>query len=102
MSLTITESVESSRLSCRISAPIKKRAEDAAKLLGQSITAFTETALAEKAEDVFAKLGVIRLSERDFDLFVRTINADMEITPKMKQAAEEYKQFRRENPNSNW
>ena len=79
MSLTITESVESSRLSCRISAGIKKR-----------------------AEDVFAKLGVIRLSERDFDLFVRTINADMEITPKMKQAAEEYKQFRRENPNSNW
>ena len=102
MSLPIPKSVEIARLNCWISGPIKKRAEDAARMLGQSITTFTEMALAEKAEDVFARLGTIRLSERDFDLFVRTINSDMEITPKMKQAAEEYKQFRRDNPNSNW
>ena len=102
MSLCIKESVEIARLNCRISGPIKKRAEDAARMLGQSITTFTETALSEKAEDVFARLCTIRLSERDFELFVNTINSDTEPTPKLKQAAANYKRLRLENPESNW
>ena len=40
------------RLSCRIDPKIKQRAEDAALLLGQDLTAFTESALNEKAQAV--------------------------------------------------
>jgi uncharacterized protein (DUF1778 family) len=90
------------RINCRVSPSIKKRAEEAAEILGQSITAFTETALAEKAEEVFSRFGAIRLSERDFQRFVKAINAPPRPTTKLRKAAEEFKRLRAREPQSNW
>jgi uncharacterized protein (DUF1778 family) len=90
------------RVNCRVSASIKRRAEEAADILGQSITAFTETALAEKAEQVFSRFGAIRLSERDFQRFVKAINSPPQPTAKLRLAAAEYKKLRARNPESNW
>lgn len=90
------------RINCRVSASIKKRAEEAAEILGQSITAFTETALAEKSVDVFSHLGAIRLSERDFQQFVQAINGPARPTAKLRKAAAAYKRLRAQDPESNW
>ena len=93
---------DSSRINCRVSASIKKRAEEAADILGQSITAFTETALAERAEEVFSRFGAIRFSERDFRQFVKAINDPPHPTTKLRSAAGAYKKLRRRHPESNW
>jgi uncharacterized protein (DUF1778 family) len=52
------------RLSCRVSARIEIRAEEAAAVLGLSITGFTEAALADKAQAVLEQHERIILSER--------------------------------------
>lgn len=82
----------SARLSCRISPAIKRRAEEAASLLGQSITDFTEAALSEKAQTVFEQHERIVLSARDFERFVAAIQAEPEPpSPQLRAAVEEYK-----------
>ncbi len=88
----------SDRINCRISPAIKKQAEDAAHLLGQSITAFTETALAEKAQSVLAEQERIVLSEREFERFVEIINDPTPPTPALLRAAQEYKAARAAHP----
>ena len=90
------------RLNCRVSTSIKRRAEEAAGILGQSITAFAETALAEKAEQVFSRFGSIQLSERDFRLFLKTIAHPPPPTAKLRKAAAAYKKLRAQSPESNW
>ena len=90
------------RLNCRIGAPIKRRAEEAAAILGQSITSFTETALAEKSEQVFSRFGSIQFSERDFQRFLKAINHAPRPTAKLRKAAAEYKGLRSRHPESNW
>ncbi len=98
----LSQSSSHARLNCRVSASIKRRAEEAAQILGQSITAFAETALAEKAEEVLSRLEPIRLSERDFQRFVKAINKPDRPTAKLRTAAAEYKRVRTREPESNW
>ena len=90
------------RLNCRVNVNIKRRAEEAAQLLGQSITDFTEAALAQHAEEVLERINRIRLSNRDFDRFVETVSSAAPPTPALVRAAEEYKQYRADNPDGNW
>ena len=90
------------RLNCRVDAHIKQRAEEAARLLGQSITDFTELALAEKAEAVLSQHDRIVLSERDFARFVEILENPPAPTAKLREAAAAYKRFRSENPDGGW
>jgi uncharacterized protein (DUF1778 family) len=98
----LPESPTQTRINCRVSVAIKRRAEEAAGILGQSITAFTETALSEKAEEVFTRLGVVRLSDRDFEEFLRIINKPAQVTDALRKAATGYKRLRKADPGSNW
>lgn len=88
------------RLNCRVHSDIKKRAEEAALLLGQSITSFTEAALAEKAQAVLDQHDKITLSERDFARFVALIESPPP-TPALREAMAEYKKLKAENPDAN-
>jgi uncharacterized protein (DUF1778 family) len=90
------------RLNCRVDARIKQRAEEAADLLGQSITDFTEMALAEKADAVLAQHDRILLSERDFARFVEVVEHSPAPTQRLREAADGYKQFRAETPEGDW
>lgn len=90
------------RLSCRIDTRIKQRAEDAARLLGQDLSAFTEIALSEKAEAVIERQERIILSERDYALFAEAIENPKPIGSRLKAAAQEYKKVRAQNPELNW
>jgi len=106
MTITATQenaTRESARLSCRISPAIKRRAEEAAELLGQSMTDFTEAALSEKAQAVFEQHERIVLSERDFAAFVQAIQGEPEPpSQKLLAAVAQYKERHAgEKPGSN-
>jgi uncharacterized protein (DUF1778 family) len=96
-----TASEPYARLSCRVSARIKGRAEEAAALLGQSMTDFTEAALADKAQAVLDQHERIHVSERDFDRFVAAIESPIEPTPPLQAAMADYLKQKRENPERN-
>ncbi|MFY7953985.1 MAG: DUF1778 domain-containing protein [Armatimonadaceae bacterium] len=91
-----------SRLNCRVDSRIKQRAEEAAHLLGQSITDFTEMAIAEKADAVLAQSQQIRLSERDFVLFVASLENPAPPTQRLREAVADYGRLKEENPEGNW
>jgi uncharacterized protein (DUF1778 family) len=97
-----SESSILARINFRVSPSIKRRAEEAAEMLGQSMTTFAETALAEKAEQVFSRFGSIRLSERDFQRFVKAINNPPQPASKLRKAAAKYKRLRAQEPASDW
>ena len=65
---------KSARLSCRIRPAVKEQAEAAARLLGQSITDFAESALEEKAKAVLSENERIVLSEQAFREFLAVIS----------------------------
>ena len=83
---------KSARLSCRIRPQVKEQAEAAARLLGQSITDFAETALEEKARVVLAQNERIALSESAFTAFLDAISGEPEKpSEKLLAAVEVYK-----------
>ena len=103
MNTSITAANEpTARLSCRVNPRIKQRAEEAAALLGQSMTDFTEAALKEKAEAVLEQLHKIQLSERDFERFVMAINTPNRPTAELVAAMQEYERRRALEPEGNW
>lgn len=102
MATTNKEIEAPARLSCRVNRRIKQQAEEAAALLGQSITDFTEAALAEKAEAVFERFERIRLSEQDFARFVAAITTPKPPTAELAAAMQEYERQRAEEPDGDW
>jgi len=96
-----TEATEYARLSCRVDARIKQRAEEAASLLGQSITDFTEAALAEKAQAILERHERITMSERDFARFVEMIENPPPPTQKLREALAEFRRLQAARPEAN-
>ena len=101
MGAASTQKEHYSRLSCRLSTRIKKQAEMAAALLGQSITDFTESALADKSNSVLEQHERIRLSERDFQAFVAAIEKPAPPTPELRGAMSNYRRLKEEHPEAN-
>lgn len=97
MSLTVIAK-NSDRLNCRISPTIKSQAEAAARALGLSITAFTETALAEKAQHVLAEQERIVLSEEQFARFVEILEDKAPPTRALQKAMQEYQATKAAHP----
>ena len=89
------------RLSCRVDARIKSRAEEAAALLGQSITDFTEEALADKAQAVLDRHARITLSDQNFAKFLGLIENPKPPTPALVDAMAKYEERKRAKPESN-
>lgn len=95
------ETMGYARLSCRVHARIKHQAEAAASLLGQSITDFTEAALAEKSQAVLDQQERIILSERDFARFVELIENPKPPTPELREAMAQYRRLQTASPEAN-
>ena len=81
------------RLSCRVSVRIKRQAEEAAAFLGQSITDFTEAALAERAQVVLDRQMRITLSEGDFARFVESLEHPQAPTESLRGAVRDYRRL---------
>ena len=90
------------RLSCRIDAQIKQRAEDAALLLGQDLTAFTESALNEKAQAVMEQEEKLILSAQEFKKFVAALDNSPAPTSALVAARQSLRQLQGEHPEGNW
>jgi uncharacterized protein (DUF1778 family) len=73
MQITIFQE-KSVRLSCRIRPRVKAQAEEAARLLGLSITDFAESALEDKARAVLAENERLEVSERAFEALLAAIS----------------------------
>ena len=87
---------DTARIHCRVSRALKEQVETAAITSGQSLTAFIETALAQKAQQVLADGEQIRLSQTAFEAFVEAIQATpSKPSPKLLQAVQDYKQRKR-------
>lgn len=95
---TATIAKNSNRLNCRISPTIKQQAEAAAHALGLSITAFTETALAEKAQHVLAQQERIMLSKTQFACFVEILADPTPPTSALQKAMQDYQETKAAHP----
>ena len=89
------------RLSCRVNSRVKQQAEQAASLTGQSLTDFTETALAEKAQSVLERHERIILSQRDFARFVELIENPPPPAQELRAAIADYRQLKAAHPDAN-
>ena len=84
-----------SRIHCRVSPILKEKVEAAARISGQSLTSFTEMALAEKAQQVLQQEEQVRLSQSAFQAFLEAIQASpAKPSVKLLAALEEYKRQR--------
>lgn len=98
MATSSTETKNTDRINCRIDPAIKRQAEEAAQVLGQTITAFTEMALAEKAQSILAEQERLELSERDFTRFVEILNDPTPPTSALVQAMRSYQATKTAHP----
>lgn len=101
MQAETTGSKDYARLSCRVKSQIKQQAEQAASVLGQSITDFTEAALAEKSQAVLERQQRITLSGRDFDRFLELIRNPKPPTPELQNSMAEYQRLKDAHPEAN-
>jgi uncharacterized protein (DUF1778 family) len=76
--------------------------ERAARVAGQTLTEFTESAVLERAEQILTRHEHILLSDRDFDLFVRIMTADSKPTRTAIREASEFSKGRIEGSRYHW
>lgn len=77
----------SPRLDVRLSAEHKKMIEQAAAALGQSVSAFTSSTMVREAEEVMARFGSLRLTDRDRDAFLAALDAPPKPNARLRKAA---------------
>jgi len=86
----MTRIARSSRLDVRLRKEQKLLIEQAAMLLGQTVSAFTTAVALREAEQVIEKFGNLRLSDRDRDIFLAALDNPPEPNAKLRRAVKEY------------
>ena len=83
----MASTVDNTRLDVRLGSDHKHLIEQAAGLLGQSVTAFTVSTLVREAERVTERFGALRLSDRDRDAFLAALDSPPGPNAKLRKAA---------------
>lgn len=78
---------DNTRLDVRLGHEQKKLIEQAAELLGQTISAFTVATLIQEAEQVVERFGRLQLSDRDRDAFLAALDQPPAPGEKLRSAA---------------
>jgi uncharacterized protein (DUF1778 family) len=87
-----TDSPNEARLNFRLPVELKTTIEEAAACLGQSVSDFAISSLAQTARSVIERTQVTRLSNRDRDTFMALLDdADARPNKALKAAAKRYK-----------
>lgn len=81
---------QNKRLDVRLPEGNKKLIEQAAGLLGQTVSAFTVTILVREAEQIVERFGMLRLSDRDRDAFLSALDNPPEPNARLRRAAKEH------------
>lgn len=88
-----TEARNDARLNFRLSANLKEVIEEAAAALGQSISDFAVSTLAQTARSVLQQRNVTELTKRDRNIFIAMLDdAGAEPNRALAGAAKKYKQ----------
>jgi len=74
------------RLELRLEADRKELIEQAASLLGQSVTAFTVSSAVRQASEVIERFGAISLTDRDRDVFLAALDNPAKPNARLKKA----------------
>lgn len=79
------------RINFRLEAQQKRLIEEAARITGQSVTAFVISTLMVSAQETVERFGRTTLNDRDRDLFLALLDADDEPAPALLEAIADYK-----------
>ncbi|MBI4580218.1 MAG: DUF1778 domain-containing protein [Planctomycetes bacterium] len=79
------------RMSCRLRPENKALIDQAARLLGMSVSEFANSRLVEIARQIIAEHNVTRLTDRDRDVFLTMLDADAEPNAALRKAFREVK-----------
>lgn len=74
------------RLAFRMKPELKTRVEEAAALMGLTVTDFVVSTLAERAAEVLERQSTLVLSDRDRDLFLEALSRPGQPIPKLVAA----------------
>ncbi len=80
------------RINVRLSSELKRTIEEAATLLGQSVSEFMVSTMVRESRQVIEEANVTRLSDRDRDLFLEALE-NAEPNEKLKAAAQRYNEW---------
>lgn len=75
------------RLDVRLDEGRKRLIEQAANLLGQTLSAFTVSTLVREAEAIVARFGSLRLTDRDRDAFLAALDKPPKPGKRLTKAA---------------
>ena len=78
------------RLDVRLAADHKDLIEQAASLLGQSVSAFTVSTLVREAGQVVEQLAALQLSNRDRDTFLTALDNPPDPSDRLRRAAQNH------------
>ncbi len=92
--MTITRN--DARINVRLPRELKQIIEDAATVLGQTVTEFAIATVIREARRILKDVQITRLSNRDRNRFVKALDdADAKPNPALKAAARRYGKLRR-------
>ena len=82
------------RIEARISGELKNSFTKAAQLQGLTLSEFIITCLQRETERVLKEKEIIELSERDRDIFVRSILSEAKPNKILMKATQKYKNYK--------
>ena len=83
------------RLDIRLNPQAKEKIEQAAVVSHQSVTDFVVTSLIRASEEALERQQMIRLTNRDRDLFLAALETDVRPNRTLRKAAERFKRLYR-------
>lgn len=88
---TKKKSMRAARLDIRLNAQAKEKIEQAAVVSHQSVTDFVVTSLMRASEEALERQQMIRLTNRDRDLFLAALETDARPNQALRKAAARFK-----------
>lgn len=83
-------STPDTRLDVRLPEDNKKLIEQAAGVLGQTVSAFTLATLVREAQNVLERFGALRLSDRDREVFLAALDKPPSPNARLRRAARQH------------
>lgn len=77
---------QKARLDIRLDPDRKKLIEEAASLLGETVTAFTVSSAVREAGQIIERFGTISLTDRDRETFLDALDAPAKANARLKKA----------------
>lgn len=87
------KSVRAARLDIRLNPKAKEKIEQAAVVSHQTVTDFVVTSLMRASEEALERQQIIRLTNRDRDLFLAALEDEVRPNRDLRKAADRFKRL---------